>query len=226
MPCNVTEKLSYITGTLSRLPNLAAISRRILRGPDLAAMRQMFPYAVAVAFYRVSLRVYRRHRPGELRPIRKSSPPARHVDRLTCPHRSRASFARRLRPCGGRSLDRLRIHVSQCSRRRRRTGCHALRATRSRSRHGASPASSATRRVRRFPARPSASSTRRPARPSRRSATSRARIAPPLAPGRYRVEATLDGFETAVRRVALDAGQTRGDRRDAEPVALHRSRSS
>ena len=29
-----------------------------------------------------------------------------------------------------------------------------------------------------------------------------------LAPGRYRVEAIFDGFETAVRRQAVDAGQT------------------
>ena len=30
----------------------------------------------------------------------------------------------------------------------------------------------------------------------------------PLVPGRYRLEAILDGFETAVRRIALEAGQT------------------
>ena len=37
-----------------------------------------------------------------------------------------------------------------------------------------------------------------------------------LAPGQYRVETALDGFETAVRRIALEAGQTADDRRDAD----------
>ena len=43
-----------------------------------------------------------------------------------------------------------------------------------------------------------------------------------LLPGRYRVETTLDGFETAVRRVALDPGQTAGDRFYVEPIARSR----
>ena len=42
-----------------------------------------------------------------------------------------------------------------------------------------------------------------------RSATSRDSIArPTLVPGAYRLEVALDGFETAVRRIVLEAGQT------------------
>ena len=37
----------------------------------------------------------------------------------------------------------------------------------------------------------------------------------PLAPGPYRVEASLDGFETAVRRIVLGGRSDGGDRRDA-----------
>jgi iron complex outermembrane receptor protein len=41
-----------------------------------------------------------------------------------------------------------------------------------------------------------------------------------LAPGRYRVEAVLDGFETAVRRLALDPGQTAAVDVVLEPARL------
>ena len=43
-----------------------------------------------------------------------------------------------------------------------------------------------------------------------------------LAPGQYRVEATLDGFEPAVARGAVDARQARDDRPDADACAIHR----
>ena len=42
-----------------------------------------------------------------------------------------------------------------------------------------------------------------------------------LVPGPYRVETSLDGFETAVRRIVLDAGQTATIDVDAEPGAIH-----
>ena len=45
-----------------------------------------------------------------------------------------------------------------------------------------------------------------------------------LAAGRYRVEAALDGFETAVRRVALEAGQTVDVDVTLTPAAPHRRR--
>lgn len=41
-----------------------------------------------------------------------------------------------------------------------------------------------------------------------------------LAPGRYRVEAVLDGFETAVRRLTLDPGQTAAVDMTLEPARL------
>ena len=44
-----------------------------------------------------------------------------------------------------------------------------------------------------------------------------------LAPGRYRLEATLDGFETAVRAGRARSRSDGGDRRDADPGAIHRS---
>ena len=45
-----------------------------------------------------------------------------------------------------------------------------------------------------------------------------------LAPGAYRVEATLDGFETAVRQVALDERPDGRRRADADAGAAHRRR--
>ena len=60
-----------------------------------------------------------------------------------------------------------------------------------------SPARCATPPAARFPAPASASSTRRRAARSKWSATSRARTGQSLPPGTYRIETTLDGFETA-----------------------------
>ena len=45
--------------------------------------------------------------------------------------------------------------------------------------------------------------------------------AAPLAPGRYRMETTLDGFETAVRRVVLEPGQTAAIDVTLDAGALH-----
>ena len=47
-----------------------------------------------------------------------------------------------------------------------------------------------------------------------------------LVPGPYRVEASLDGFETAERRIALEAGQTPAIDVTLSAGAVHRSRSS
>ena len=56
-------------------------------------------------------------------------------------------------------------------------------------------------------ARRFASSTKAPARRRKRSAAPRALSRDDLAPGQYRVEATLDGFEPAVARGAVDGRQ-------------------
>ena len=77
-------------------------------------------------------------------------------------------------------------------------------------RHGrASPASSATRRGRRYRAPRSGSSTKTTGVAVEAVSDGQgAYRADALAPGRYRVETALDGFETAVRRIVIEAGQT------------------
>ena len=60
----------------------------------------------------------------------------------------------------------------------------------------------------RFPARSYASSTRVGATHGGRHRRRRRLCSGLARPGAYRLEASLDGFETAVRRVALDAGQS------------------